>query len=48
MWIILVVALVLTIILRFVLVKLFKLVLNLFLFALIYFVVLLGLSYLIT
>ena len=48
MWIILVLALILTIILRFALVRLFKFVLNLFLFALIYFAVLLGLSYLIT
>lgn len=48
MWIILAVALILTIILRFVLVKLFKLVLNVFIFVLIYFAVLLGLSYLIT
>ena len=48
MWIILGLALILTIILRFALVKLFKFALNLFLFALIYFAVLLGLSYLIT
>lgn len=45
-WLILLLALILTIVLRFALAKLFKLALNVVLFVLIYVIVLLGLSYL--